>query len=61
MRKKCVALAVIAVNAILALLPQAHAASDSGGILSRQMATALIRENATAIWMRKTSVLRKKL
>jgi hypothetical protein len=50
LRKKCVALAVIAVNAILALLPQAHAASDSGGILSRQMATALIRENATAIW-----------
>lgn len=49
MRKKTIALAIIAINAILAIIPQSHAA-DTGGILNRQAAIAQVQEHSTDLW-----------
>lgn len=49
MRKKLIALAVIAVNALLAVIPQARA-QQAGGILNRQAAVTLVQEHSTDMW-----------
>ncbi len=49
MRKKLIALAIVAVNAIFAVIPQAGAA-ETGGILNRQAAIALVQEHSTDLW-----------
>lgn len=50
MKKKLIALAVVAINALLVLIPQSHAASASGSVLSRQTAVALVRDSSTDAW-----------
>ncbi len=49
MRKRTVALVMIAINAILAMIPQSRAA-DTGGILNRQAAIAQVRQHSTDLW-----------
>lgn len=49
MRKKLIALAIIAVNAILAVIPQSSAA-DTQEVLNRTSAVALVQEHSTDLW-----------
>lgn len=49
LRKKLIALAAVALNAILAIIPQSHA-QNSGGILNRQAAVTLVQEHSTDMW-----------
>lgn len=49
MRKKLIALAIIAVNAILAVIPQSSAA-DTQKVLNRTSAVALVQEHSTDLW-----------
>ncbi len=49
MRKRTVALVMIAINAILAMIPQSRA-EDSGGILNRQAAIAQVQQHSTDLW-----------
>lgn len=49
MRKKLIALAIVAINAILAVIPQSRA-EGTGGILNRQAAIALVQEHSTDLW-----------
>lgn len=50
LKNRLIALMIIAVNALLVLVPQSHAASEPKPVLSRQLAVTLVRENSTAIW-----------
>lgn len=49
MRKKIFALAIMALNVILAVIPQSRA-QETGGILNRQAAVALIQQHSTDMW-----------
>lgn len=55
MRKKIFALAIIALNAILAVIPKSGAA-DADKILSRASAIALVQEHSTDLWNIRESI-----
>lgn len=55
MKKKIIALAVVAVNVLLALVPQSRAA-DTGGILNRQVAVALVQEHSNDLWQLRENI-----
>lgn len=49
MRKKIIALAIAALNVILAVIPQSSP-KETGGILNRQAAVTLVQEHSTDMW-----------